>query len=148
MMNNRTSLLIAISLLILGMALFTFFNRDSQPTQSFSATINRDCAPWDGSAFRVSIPLNGGDILDVSIWQAPEIKFSKTFSFPDATGQVGNASLNHPNGLPEQLTGEVWFEGVSERQTVAGGFRLLGERGEVFEGRFTAEWEDQIALCG
>ncbi|MEP7137104.1 MAG: hypothetical protein ABI904_19420 [Chloroflexota bacterium] len=148
MMKNRTSLFIAIGLLILGTSLFTFFNQKQPPTQVFAATVNRDCAPWDGSAFRVRIQLQGGDVIDVGIWQAPDIKFSKTFSFPDNTGQVGNASLIDPAGSYEQLTGEVWFDSVSEGQTVAGGFRLKGERGEVFEGRFAAEWEGQIAMCG
>ena len=148
MMKNRTSLFIAIGLLILGIALFTFFNQKQPPTQVFAATVNRDCAPRDGSAFRVRVPLNGGDVLDISIWQAPEIKFTKTFSFPDNTGQVGNASLIDSASSYEQLTGEVWFEGISEGQTVSGGFRLKSERGGMFIGKFKAEWGSQVALCG
>ena len=147
-MKSRTILIISIVLLILGIALFTFFNRDQESAQVFPATINRDCAPWDGSAFTVRIPMDDGTVIDVSIWQAPDIKFSKTFSFPDNTGQVGNAILIHQVGLPEPLTGEVWFEGVSEEKAVEGGFRLKSEGGELFEGRFAAEWGSQIALCG
>jgi len=148
MLKSRIRLDLMIGLLILGIVLAVILLRDRQPAQIFPATVNRDCAPWDGSAFTVQIPLKGGNILDVSIWKSPDIKFSKTFSFPDDTGQVGNAILIHPVGLPESMTGDVWFEGVSEGQIVEGGFRLVGERGESFEGRFVAKWESQIALCG
>ena len=92
--------------------------------------------------------MDDGDVIDISIWQTPDIKFPKTFSFPDNTGQVGNAILIHQIGLPDPLTGEVWFESVSEGKVVKGRFRLKGERGEVFEGRFAAEWGSQVALCG
>ena len=148
MLKNRTSLFIAMGLLVLGIALFTFFNQKQPPTQVFAATVNRDCAPWDGSAFRVRIPLNDGDILDVSIWQAPDIKFSKTFSFPDDTGQVGSAYI-----LPEldplvQLSGRLTFERVSEGMPLAGRFSFTSERGDLFEGRFVAEWGSQIVMCG
>ena len=148
MMKSRTLFYIAIGLLILGIALFTFFNRDQEPAQIFPATINRDCAPWDGSAFTVQIPMADGTVVDISIWQAPDIKFSKTFSFPDNTGQVGNAILTHPIGLPDPLIGEVWFEGVSEGKVAEGGFRLKSERGAEFNGKFIAEWGSQIMLCG
>ena len=147
-MKSRTLFYIAIGLLILGIALFTFSTRTQEPVQVFPATINRDCAPWDGAAFTVRIPWKGGDVIDISIWQTPDIKFPKTFSFPDNTGQVGNAILIHQVDVLEQLTGEVWFERVSEGKVVEGGFRLKGERGEVFEGRFTAEWGSQIVMCG
>jgi hypothetical protein len=148
MMKSRTLLFTAIGLFILGIAIFAFPPRNQAPAQVFPATVNRDCAPWDGSAFRVRIPLKDGDVIDIGIWQTPDIKFSKTFSFPDDTGQVGYASLIDPAGSYEQLTGAVWFEGVSEGRTVAGGFRLKDERGAVFEGRFAAAWEGQVAMCG
>jgi hypothetical protein len=148
MMKSRTLFFIAIGLLILGMALFTFSTRNQEPALMFPATVYRDCAPWDGSAFRVRIPLKDGDVIDIGIWQAPDIKFSKTFSFPDDTGQAGYASLIDPAGSYEQLTGAVWFEGVSEGQTVAGRFSLKDERGEVFAGRFAAAWDGQVAMCG
>ena len=140
--------MIAIGLLILGIAIFTFSMRDQEPTQVFSATVNRDCAPWDGAAFTVQIPWHGGDIINISIWKSPDIKFPTTFSFPDNTGQIGNVILIRPVGLPDPLTGEVWFDSVSEEKVVDGGFRLKGERGDLFEGRFAAEWGSQVALCG
>jgi hypothetical protein len=122
MMKYRPLFFVAFGLLILGIALFTFSPQNQAPTQVFTATVNRDCAPWDGSAFRVSIPMKDGTVINISIWQAPDIKFSKTFMFPDDTGQVGNASLLLANGEYETLSGEVRLEGVSEGKPFAGRF--------------------------
>ena len=152
MMKSRTQLFIAIGLFILGIALYTFLNgltRDQPSRQAFPATIQRDCAPWDGSAFTVHIPINAGTIIDISIWQTPDIQFPKTFSFPDDTGQVGNASLIHPGGLPGQLSGSMSFSGVDHPSTVVEGrFDLKNENGTQYKGTFKAEWDDQIMLCG
>jgi hypothetical protein len=148
MMKSRTLFFIAIGLLILGIALFTFSARNREPVQSFPATVNRDCAPWDGSAFRVSVPMEDGTVINISIWQAPDIKFSKTFMFPDDTGQIGSASLLLANEEYETLSGEVRFEGVSEEKPLVGRFNLKSERGGMYVGQFAAEWDNQIALCG
>jgi hypothetical protein len=149
-MKSRTAFTIAIGplILVLGIALFTFSTRNQVAIQLFKATINRDCAPWDGSAFRVSIPLDDGIIIDISIWQLPEIRLPLTFSFPDETGRVGNALLLLPVGLPEQLAGKVWFPRVEQGVPVEGEFNLLTEAGQKFKGKFEAAWEDEIVMCG
>ena len=148
LMKSRTLFFVAIGLLILGIAFFTFSARNQEPVQVFPATVNRDCAPWDGSAFRVTVPLSDGAVIDIAIWQAPDINFSKTFSFPDDTGQVGNASLRSASGEYEQLSGTVFFQRVDEESQVAGGFKLVTETGQRFEGQFKAEWGNQIIMCG
>jgi hypothetical protein len=148
MMKPRTLFFVALGLLILGVALFTFSARNQEPAQVFPATVNRDCAPWDGSAFRVSVPLKDGTVIDIAIWQVPDIKFSKTFSFPDDTGQVGNASLRSASDEYQQLSGTVFFQRVDVESPVAGRFELVTEDGQRFEGHFEAKWEDQMALCG
>src|SRR5512138_3112665 len=137
MMKSRTQLFIAICLLILFIALYFFLARDETPLQDFPATIQRDCAPWDGSAFTVQIPIsNDGTAISVSIWQAPDIQVKKTFSFPDTTGQLGNASLIHPVGVPEQLRGNVSFSGVDPSSVVEGMFNLSDENGTQYKGSF------------
>jgi hypothetical protein len=148
MMKSRTLFFIAVGLLILGISLFTFSTRNQEPAQVYPATINRDCAPWDGSAFTVSIPMSDGTVIDISIWKAPDIKLPKTFSFPDNTGQVGNAIFIHPIGLPEMLSGKVTFWRVEQGKQVEGRFELVTEARQRFEGQFRAEWGDQIVMCG
>ena len=148
MTKSQKVLVFAISLLILSVALFTFLRRDHASLQTFSATAHRDCAPWDGAAFTVRVPLNDGTMIDISIWQSPEIVFPKKFSFPDDTGQVGNAILIYPVGLPDVLSGEVAFQRVEAGLPIEGRFNLTSERGARFEGQFHAEWSEQVVMCG
>ena len=143
--------MVAVGLIILlfGITLVNFSVRDQTPAQIFPATVNRDCAPWDGSAFTVSVPIMpDGTKIDISIWQSPDIKFPVNFSFPDATGQVGNALLLLPVGLPEQLTGNVFFQRVDMENPVEGEFDLISENGEQFKGKFVAEWGNMVVYCG
>ncbi len=148
MMKSRTLFFIVIGLLILGIALFTYLTQSQQPSQVFPASVNRDCAPWDGAAFTVSIPMSDGASIDISIWQAPDIKFPKTFSFPDNAGQVGNAMVRSANGEYETLSGKVRFESVREGTPVEGRFNFISEGGGKFNGQFKAEWGNVIAMCG
>jgi hypothetical protein len=96
----------------------------------------------------VSIPFGDGTIIDLSIWKSPDIRLPTTYSFPDETGQVGNALLRLQAGLPEQLTGRVLFPRVGQDMAVEGEFDLLTEAGQKFKGRFEAEWGNQIVMCG
>ncbi len=152
MMKSRTQLFIAIGLFILGIALYTFLSgltREQPAAEAFPATVRRDCAPWDGSAFTVQIPIRSdGTMISVSIWQTPDIQVPRTFSFPDDTGQVGNASLIGPAGLPGQLSGSVSFSGVDSSTVVEGRFDLRDENATQYNGTFKAQWDDQIMLCG
>ena len=147
-MKFRTQLFVAVALLISGIAWFTFLNRNKEPAQVFPATINRDCAPWDGSAFTVSIPMNDGTIIHVSIWQLPEIRFPVRFSFPDESGQVGIAYTAPELDPLQQLKGEVSFRRVEKGIPVEGEFDFRTESGKRFKGRFKAEWGNEIIYCG
>ena len=149
-MKPRTQFIATVGLIIFlfGITLVSFSTRDQTPAQIFPATVNRDCAPWDGSAFTITIPMSAGIHLDISIWRSPNIKFPVNFSFPDATGQVGNAILLLPVGLPEQLTGKIFFQHVDMEEPVEGKFDLINESGEQFKGQFFAEWGNRVVYCG
>jgi len=148
MMKSRTLFLIAIGVLILGIALFAFSARNQEPAQIFSATVNRDCAPWDGSAFTVSIRYDPTTTITILIWQSPDIKIPTTFTFPDDTGQVGTAYILPELDPLQQLRGTIFFWQVEEGHPIEGRFKLVTEAGQRFEGQFKAEWENQMALCG
>ena len=149
-MKPRTQFLIAIGLiiLILGVTWYSFSRRDLEPAPIFPATINRDCAPWDGSAFTVSVPMKDGTIIYISIWQSPDIKLPVTFSFPDETGQIGYAYIIPELDPLQQLSGEVFFWRVEEGIPVEGEFDLLTEAGQQFKGKFEAQWGNEIVYCG
>jgi len=149
-MKSRTLFLLAIGLLILvfNVTWIIFSPRNQAAAEVFPATVNRDCAPWDGAAFTISIPLNDGTMIHISIWQFPDISLPVTYSFPDDTGQVGNALLLHEVGLPEQLNGKVFFWQVNQEGLTEGKFDLVTEAGQLFKGQFKAEWGDEIVYCG
>jgi hypothetical protein len=139
--------IIGLILIITAIAWDAFAARNQRPVQIVSATINRDCAPWDGSAFTVSVPMRGAAVT-ISIYQAPDIKLPATFLFPDDPLSLGNALLILPNGSGEPLTGEVSFQGVAQDIAVEGLFDLITEAGEHFKGKFIAEWGNEIIYCG
>ena len=149
-MKSRIFLAILLDLLLIALGSIWFFATGETRTASqvFPAIVNRDCAPWDGSAFTMSIPLPDASNIAISIYQSPDIQFPKSFSFPDESMTQGNALLLPPAGLPEQLTGEVWFPRVAAGKPVEGRFRFRSESGMEFEGRFVAEWGDEIVYCG
>ena len=149
-MKFRILLSVLLTLLLISMvAIWFFFTSDIKPpAQVFPATVDRECAPWDGSAFTVSIPLRDGSTISISIYRSPDLKLPSRYSFPDETMNEGNVYLRKPDGSLEQLTGDVWFQRVSDDVPLEGGFRLRSERGARLEGKFLAEWGDEVVYCG
>jgi hypothetical protein len=149
-MKPQTQFLItvALTMLALSIALFAYWAKISEPERVFPATIDRDCAPWDGSAFTVSIPYDAASMITISIWKPPEFKISATFSLPDEEGQLGYAYIQSELDPPRPLNGKILFQRVGKGMPIEGRFSLTSERGETFAGRFIAEWGEQIALCG
>src|SRR5215211_5875000 len=80
-MKPRTQflLIVGILVLILGSAWYMYPGRQPEPARDYVATIQQDCAPWDGAAFAVKIPLENGENIEIAIWEAPAIQFEKTF---------------------------------------------------------------------
>jgi len=140
--------LIVVTLVAFGTIWLLSILKNEEPPPLYPATIERDCAPWDGAAFTVSIPWDQAAILNISIYQSPEITHPVTFSFPDETMRIGNAYLLLPDGSPEQLTGKIFFAGVHTGRIVEGRFDLISAGGEKVMGRFRAEWGNQVAYCG
>jgi hypothetical protein len=151
MTKSRTSYYVVIGLFVLLIAglLWSVFSTQSQePAHVLPAVINRDCAPWDGAAFTVTIPYAPASTIDISIWQAPEISLPVTFEFPDSSGRVGNAVYRPQFGPPAQLTGTAFFWRVGEGGPVEGDFNFERGNGIQLRGKFKAEWGNQRALCG
>lgn len=142
---GRISLGLALAILVGGAGCAA---RPSTQAQAARASIERDCAPWDGSAFTLSAPLDDGSVVAVSIWRAPDIAGPVTFSFPDPTGRVGQAAHRMLDGSAEPLSGSVSFEGVRADAQVRGEMRLRSDGGRVFETQFVAEWGGLQIACG
>jgi hypothetical protein len=146
--QTRFCITAAVIVVVLGVALFVFSAQLSEPLTIFSATINRDCAPWDGAAFTVSIPYDTVSVIMISIWRSPDFKIPRTFSLPNEASQVGSAYRVSQLDPLIPLKGEVSFQRVGETGPIEGRFRLRSERGETFAGKFIAEWGERMALCG
>ena len=147
-MKSRILLYLAIGFLIFGIAWFIYASRTQEPMPTFPATINRDCAPWDGAAFTLLIPYDSITTISISIWQSPNIKLPVTFSFPDETGQIGFAYILPELDPLQQLSGELSFGRVEEGIPVEGEFSFTTESGKHFKGKLNAKWGDQVVYCG
>jgi hypothetical protein len=149
--KSRPPLSFCIIFLVVIVGCLSFHSASSKGSEDFDgikATVNRDCAPWDGSAFTLSIPYNSITVIYISIWQAPDIKVPSRFTFPDESGRIGHAYI-----LPEldsfiQLNGEVVFRQVEIGLPVEGEFDLSEGNGNQFKGKFIAEWGNEVAYCG
>ena len=141
------TVLMVLVLIALGGIWFFYTLENQQPAQVFSATINRDCAPWDGPAFTVSIPYEPGSYINISIWQEPEIKLPARFSFPDETMRVGSVTFLLRYSHSVELTGTVFFWRVKQGSPVEGEFDLITEAGQQLSGTFKAEWDKVAVYC-
>jgi len=147
---TKLYLLVVLFIIALGGVLYFYFLKYSlkPETQIFPATVDRDCAPWDGSAFTVTVQYDAMTEIYISIWKTPDIRFPSMYALPDDKGQVGYAYI-----LPELdpfivLSGDVYLQSVSVDKPIEGRFNLKSEGGERFEGRFIAKWGDKVMLCG
>jgi hypothetical protein len=149
-MKSRIFLSVLLILLLISVSAIWFFRRADieSPAQVFPATVERDCAPWDGSAFTVSIPWRDGSSVSISMYRSPDIKLPSRYSFPDEAMSEGNVYLRMPEGSLATLTGDVWFQRVAEGMPVEGSFQLTSESEAQFQGKFFAEWGEAIVYCG
>jgi hypothetical protein len=151
-MKSRTLLIAVFGVLVIALVIggLGFMKGNSPSTPVIAATVDIDCGPADGPAFTISIPVEGapGSMIMISIWQTPDFKLPVAFSFPDETGQVGNASYRLASGSSEQLSGQVSLKQVDQANPIEGQFDLTSESGEQFSGRFQANWGLMTIPCG
>lgn len=149
MKSRRWFVLLALLFVIALGGIFYFYSfPDQEPEQIVPATVSRDCAPWDGTAFTIAVQYDAKTIVYISIWRSPEIPFPSAFEVPDEERQVGEAYILPYSGMRVELGGKVWFQRVEEGMPIEGRFRLTSERGEAYEGGFAAEWKSQTVYCG
>jgi hypothetical protein len=126
-------------------------------TDPIAATIQNDCAPWDGAAFRVDVPAATLGVraesafVSVSVWKSPHIATRTTFHFADGTSAIpdsGAAVLWSKGGQAERLRGWVTFESVNGDAPVDGAFELTSKTGARFAASFHATWLTTRMFCG
>jgi hypothetical protein len=143
--NSRFFAALVLTALLAGIALFLFSAQDHGSVRVLRAAASRDCAPWDGPAFTVSIHAELGSAIQVSIWQSPQILRAAAFSFP---GEQGTAMYHPKFGSPQPLSGRVTFRRVEPDLPITGELDLRSADGRQFQGIFEAFWTDAIVACG
>jgi hypothetical protein len=111
-----------------------------------------DCAPWDGPAFTVLLPVRTassteGFPLRISIWEAAAIEAPRDFRFP-RDARLGAAVLEPPRGQAQLLKGSVHFDKAVPGTAVRGRFDLTAPQGGRFRGSFAAPWRAVQTRCG
>jgi len=148
-MKPRTLLYILIGLSALVIILWIYFTTQTAGTDVvYEAAVNRDCAPWDGMAYTITIPDQAGSVIVVFIWKSPDFHFPVTYSFPDSSGRVGTAVYQSTLDSFQPLNGKIILQPFEVGSPIDGRFNFTLEDGEQFVGSFKAIWGNQIALCG
>jgi hypothetical protein len=139
----KTRVLLSIFMLLMA-SCRSAVSQPETPLPTYQATVNHDCAPWDGGAFTILIPFNEVNTIQVSIWEPIEIDHVASFSFPDQSGRVGYAGLD----TGEPLKGTVSLRNLKDGTQMEGEFNLSTDSGSQLEGNFIATWGDFVPLCG
>lgn len=141
-------------LLALGLPTDLLASPGQQPgsATALPAQIWNDCAPWDGAAFTVTVPLPARagrppSTLFISIWKGPNLPDPSQFNFP-TDAKIGATRLEPRPGLDGLLKGRVSLQSVLPSQPVLGSFELMSLTGEAVRGRFRATWVTRQARCG
>ena len=117
------------------------------------ATIGASCAPWDGAAFVVEMPVDslGRDLtgarLAISVWKAPRIPAGTMFTF-HGIADSGAVVLWSGKDSAQRLTGTVTFGAVGPDAPADGSFDLSTKGGRRLAARFHATWKKERVMCG
>ena len=126
------------------------------------ASVEHDCAPWDGLAFTIWIPTtepNGKSQgwIRISIWQTPEVS-GRSFTFPDTSQRIGTATywpqlksraqVILSQHVHEDLAGKLHFTRLNDRDSALGEFEFVTGSNTHLAGRFEAAWARRVIECG
>lgn len=125
----------------------------TRPEAVATAQIARTCAPWDGAAFTVSVPLgNDADpaalpALQLSVWSSPQFDGERKIVFAEGDDRTGAASYAETVERATPLTGEATFRQAADG-SIEGTLRLKAADGRRFERRFRGRLGDRAVMCG
>lgn len=145
-MKWRIGVFVVWILLLACLGVFRPVPREDVPGSILAARVDRDCAPWDGPAFTITIPESAGDVM-ISIWQEPGLHTASRFRFPDPTGRWGSALLHTGDDRWVELRGNVALRSVTPGEPMWGRLDLTDADGWRLRGEFQAEWETLAVYC-
>jgi len=127
--------------------------QSTRPEAFAVADVARACAPWDGAAFSVSVPLREGadpgalPALRVMVWSPPQFEHERTVVFADGDDRTGVAQYMEAEDRATPLTGEATFRQAADGG-IEGTLRLKAADGRRFERRFRGRLDDRMVMCG
>lgn len=127
--------------------------QSTRPEAVAVARIARACAPWDGAAFSVSVPLREGadatalPALRVRVWSPPRFEHARTVVFGDGDDRTGVAQYAESEDRAMPLTGEATFRQAADGG-IEGTLRLKAADGRRFERRFRGPLDPGQVMCG
>ena len=141
---TRPMVLVAIALLGCGI----------EPAAS-QGTAWPDCAPWDGAATRIVIPLDTGaggasrGQLTLALYEAPEALRGALWRITTENMNRLSVSLCQPVGDCVWAS-DGWVRVASGRQgsELRGQYRVTLANGSVLTGRFSAPLQARVQMCG
>ncbi len=131
-----------------------WFPPEPTPPADSSAvgTIQGDCAPWDGAALAVALPmdsLGAGAQLLFSVWKSDhEAAEHRWFIGSEGESDGVGRLCATPNRCVNVRSGWVEFNDIRVGDNTEGGYRLSLEDGRLLVGRFLARWIERRVLCG
>jgi len=117
------------------------------------------CAPWDGLAVAVMIPITleskDDTVAYINLWDPKTLdNLPRTFNFPDKSGHLGNTLLNPniknlTNPRYEKPTATVIITSYQPGKYVDGEIELVLSNGKIIKQHFHAPWsQDHPEICG
>lgn len=125
----------------------------TRPEVVATARIARTCAPWDGAAFTVSVPMSDGidaaalPALRLMVWSAPQFERGQTVVFADGDDRTGAAQYAESEDSAMPLTGEATFRQAADG-SIEGTLHLKAADGRRFERRFRGRLDPGAVMCG
>ncbi len=113
--------------------------------------ITAECAPWDGPALGLKLPLTGAWTLTLAVYPSGHAGSVQVYPVQVQAGTGGaDAWLSGPASTMRATGGTVWLDRFVDGVGAAGRFTLALEDGQRLQGTFSARWKTPATtpLCG
>jgi hypothetical protein len=111
-----------------------------------------DCAPWDGAATRIVMPLDSASntTLALALYQGPEQVRGHSWTIDEHSGDKLSVTLCRSGGGGCVTAREGWVrvQPGEPGSELRGQYRVILGDGRVLAGRFVAPIQPRTMLCG
>lgn len=113
----------------------------SAPLTTGVGRVSEGCAPWDGPALQLALPLAPERTLRLALYPAGSAASPQVYPVGVQSGAGGADAWLGGAGTGEQATaGRVWLDRLVSGKGAAGHFDLKLTGGQRLQGTFAARW--------